>query len=264
MDSMLYNILKSLILPPGGLILLLLVGSFLVPSVLGRVLIFVGIVMLTLMSLPTVARNLMVGLEPYAALRSEALADAGADGILILGAERYSWAPEYGGDTVGPHSLERLRYGAFLHRRTGLPIYITGGGPATEHPPVGRMMAQVLADEYGITATGVEDRSLTTEQNAALSAPMLDRDGIGRVFLVTHASHLPRAVAAFERVGIEVTPAPTCFAHHGDTAGPDYRDWLPAARAFLMSYYALHEYLGQLWYRLEAILGRISSAMKEA
>jgi uncharacterized SAM-binding protein YcdF (DUF218 family) len=249
---MLYDILKSLIMPPGGLIVLLLLGFFLVRGVLGRVFLFVGISVLTLMSLPTVAGKLIERLEPYPALQPEELARTGAGGILILGAGRYSWAPEFGGDTVGSKTLQRLRYGVFLYRRTELPVYVTGGSPADEGTPVGRLMADVLEREWGVPVAGVEDRSLNTGENARYSAAMLTRDGISHVLLVTNAWHMPRALEAFELAGIEVTPAPTYFVHREGGDEPSYRDWLPSAAAFGISYYALHEYLGQAWYQLKA------------
>ena len=264
MDSVLYTVVKSLIMPPGGLIVILLFGFFLVRGVLGRIFIFVGISVFALMSIPTVAEKLITGLESYPALQPEDLTETGADGILMLGAERYSWAPEYGGDTVGSNSLQRLRYGAFLHRQTALPVYITGGSPPQEYPAVGRLMARVLEREYGIKAAGVEDRSQTTDENAAFSAEMLREDGIGRVLLVTHAWHMPRAVRAFERAGIETTPAPTYFAHREGEREGDYRDWLPSAAAFHISHFALHEYLGEAWYQLKASVGNASATPASA
>lgn len=260
MDSTLYTVVKNLIMPPGGLILLLLLGFFLVRGVLGRIFLLVGISVFALMSLPVVAQKLMAGLEQYRALPPDALTETGAEGILILGAGRYTWAPEYGGDTVSSASLERLRYGAFLHRRTGLPVFITGGSPPQEHPPVGQLMAGVLEQEYGIAPAGVEDRSRTTEENAAFSAEMLAGDGIGHVLLVTNAWHMPRALGAFGRVGIETTPAPTYFVHREGGRAPDYRDWLPSAEAFSTSYDGLHEYLGQVWYQLKASMGMAATS----
>jgi uncharacterized SAM-binding protein YcdF (DUF218 family) len=251
---MLYVIVKSLIMPPGVLILLFLLGFFLVRGVLGRMFIFIGIALLALMSIPAVAEKLIAGLEPFPALQPQALAETDAEGILILGAGRYAWAPEYGGDTIGSRSLQRLRYGAFLHRRTGLPVYISGGSPEPERPPVGRLMARVLESELGIVAAGVEDHSQNTNENAVFSAEMLAGDSIDRVLLVTHAWHMPRAIGAFRRVGIEAIPAPTCFAQREGEGS--YRDWLPSAKAFVTSYLALHEYLGQVWYRLKASIGQ--------
>jgi uncharacterized SAM-binding protein YcdF (DUF218 family) len=259
MDATFYTVAKSLIMPPGGLILLFLLGFLMVRGVLGRLFLFAGISVLTLMSIPVLSGKLIAGLEPYPALQPEGLAATGADGILVLGAGLYSWAPEYGGDTAGPKSLERLRYGAFLHRRTGLPVYITGGSPDRAHPPVGRLMARVLEQEFGIVAAGVEERSHTTAENAAYSAPMLTRDGIDRVLLVTHAWHLPRAQGAFERAGVDTIPAPTSFVHREDGRDAGYRDWLPGAGAFIDSFHVLHEYLGQVWYQLKASMGESAS-----
>lgn len=252
MDSMLYTVAKSLVLPPGGLIVLFLLGFLLVRGVMGRLLIFIGLTVLILMSLPAVSSRLMAELEPYPALAPGDLKGTGADAILILGAERYGWAPEYGGDTVGGRTLERLRYGAFLHRKTGLAVYVTGGSPPEEHPPVGRLMAEVLEREYGIIPAGVEDRSRTTFENAALSAPILRNAGVQHVLLVTSAWHMPRAVEAFERVGSQVTPAPTYFIHRESGSGQRYTDWLPSVSAFAVSYFAIHEYLGRVWYQLKA------------
>jgi uncharacterized SAM-binding protein YcdF (DUF218 family) len=65
---------------------------------------------------------------------------------------------------------------------------------------------------------------------------------------------MPRAVDALERFGVEVTPAPTYFVHKegGEEQEPDYRNWLPSAGAFSVSYFALHEWIGRAWYQLKA------------
>lgn len=249
---MLYTIVKSLLMPPGGLILIFLLAFFLVRGVLGRVVLFIGISIFTLMSLPQVAAWMIAPLEPYPPLAPAQLLDTRAQAVLVLGGDRYTWAPEYGGDTVGGKTLQRLRYGAFLHRQTGLPVYVTGGSPPQELPELGQLMVQSLQADFGVAVDGVEDQSRTTEENAALSAPMLRRDGIDHVLLVTHAWHLPRAVEAFERAGIHVTPAPTVHIHKEGGGESDYRDWLPSAGAFSVSWFALHEHLGRVWYQLRA------------
>jgi uncharacterized SAM-binding protein YcdF (DUF218 family) len=97
----------------------------------------------------------------------------------------------------------------------------------------------------------METQSLTSWENAANAKPMLERDGIRHVLLVTSAWHLPRAIEDFERAGVRVTPAPTGFNHRpGWEKDMRYTDWLPSARAFLTSYYALHEHLGRVWYQV--------------
>jgi uncharacterized SAM-binding protein YcdF (DUF218 family) len=250
---MVYTTLKTFLLPPGGLVLLLLLAFFLVRGVLGRMVLFVAIAILGLMSLPVVSGRLMEGLETYPAIAAGEPAPAGAEAILVLGAGRDTGAPEYGGDTVDPVGLTRLRYGAYLHRATGLPVYVAGGSPEGEDPPLGRVMARVLDDDYAIAVAGVEDRSRTTWENAAYSAPMLRADGIGKVLLVTSAWHMPRAMEAFRRAGVTALAAPTGFVSGRNPDEPDsLSDFLPGMKAMTNSYYAIHEYLGGAWYQLRA------------
>ena len=68
---------------------------------------------------------------------------------------------------------------------------------------------------------------------------------MSRVYLVTSAFHMPRALASFRAKGLTVIPAPTGIAppvklHLGD--------FIPRASSLLASYLALHEWGGRLWY----------------
>jgi uncharacterized SAM-binding protein YcdF (DUF218 family) len=246
-----YTLIKSLLTPPGILILMLIGAFLLARGVLARLLIFLSASILTLMTLPAVAMLLMAPLEPFAAL-SEGSIPGDVQGILVLGAGSDP-APEYGGETVDEHSLRRIRYAAHLHRVTGLPIYVAGGSPPEEEPAVGILMARTLESELGVPVAGVEAESRTTWENAAYAKPMLERDGVAQVLLVTSAWHLPRALEAVERAGIRATPAPTGFVHYPGWE-EDLRpgDWLPSARAFLDSSYAVREHLGRVWYQIRS------------
>ena len=246
-----YFALKSLLLPPGIIILLLVTAFLCVRGALGRLLLFTGTLFLTLLCLPTVATLLMEPLEPYPPLDLRAALPPDVKAILVLGAGFADTATEYGQPTLDGFSLQRVRYGAWLHRATGLPIYVTGGALDPEEPAVADGMARTLREEFAVPVAGVENRSRTTWENAANSKPMLDRAGVSRVLLVTNAWHLPRAVEACESAGIAVIPAPT-----GAISTPHWRDalgvpdWLPSAKAFAISYYALHEHLGRVWYQV--------------
>lgn len=255
----LYTVLKSLLTPPGILILLLLGAFLLARGVLARLLIFTTGTVLTLMTLPAVAILLMAPLEPFPAL-TQASIPGDAQGILVLGAGSDP-APEYGGDTVDGHSLKRVRYAAYLHRLSGLPVYVTGGGQQDGRPPVASLMAQALRDELGVPVAGVEAESRTSWENAAFAGPMLERDGVGHVLLVSDAWHLPRALEAVEQAGIQATPAPTGFLHYpGWAANLDLGDWLPSARAFMDSSHAVREHLGRVWYQVRYWLEGVPSA----
>jgi uncharacterized SAM-binding protein YcdF (DUF218 family) len=249
---MVYSIVKSFLLPPGILILMLIAAFFLVRGVPGRLLLLVALTILTLMTLPPVGTLLMEPLEFYPALGTPVTPiPNAAQAIVILSAGRVSDAPEYGGDTLDDASLRRVRYGATLQRATGLPLYVSGGRQPGEDQPLGVLMADLLRNDYGIAVAAIESDSQTSWENAANTAVLLKRDGVTHILLVSDAWHLPRAVDAFEGTGLTVTPAPTGFAHHpGWAAELTYRDWLPSARAFMLSYYALHEHLGRVWYQL--------------
>ena len=261
-----YTILKQLLLPPGIILVLLAMAFFMVRGTLGRLLLFLSWSLLLLMSLPGLALPLIGKLEPYPALELDSKtvhgAVNGAEAIVVLGAGIYSSASEYGGDTVDARSLERARYAAWLHRRTGLPIYVVGGGGRQAPGP---QMVRVLEQEFGVPVAGLEQESRSTRENAELAAPMLRAAGIDRVLLVTHAWHMPRAVDSFRRAGVDVVPAPTYFAYRqneddDETWQDRYTDWLPQASALSLSYYAIHEFLGQVFYTLRATLSSDESA----
>ena len=147
--------------------------------------------------------------------------------------------------TLDALSLERLRYGAHLAKRSRLPILLSGG-EGEDDPPLSELMARVLEDDYGLRARWLEGRSKTTAENAVFSAAMLRSEGIHCVVLVTHAWHMPRARAAFAANGMSVIPAPTAFYQQPSFDG--WQNYVPNSNAFRMSGYAFHEIVGRLWY----------------
>lgn len=96
-----------------------------------------------------------------------------------------------------------------------------------------------------------EDASDNTLENARYSFRTLQQDGIGKVYLVTHAWHMPRAADAFRRAGFEVVEAPTAFTTRYRT---DLLAFLPRAEAAKNSRIFVHELIGSLWYRLKFML----------
>jgi uncharacterized SAM-binding protein YcdF (DUF218 family) len=207
------------------------------------------------MSLPAVSVALLRPLEPYPALVTQVPIPKEAQAIVVLSAGRHSHAREYGGDTVDELTLERIRYGAYLKRLTGLPLYVTGGRAEHETESMAQLMERVLRDELGSPVAAVESESHTTWENALFTKPLLVRDGVRHILLVSHAWHLPRGVEAFERVGIAVTPAPTAFSYRPPPVGDgstQLLDWLPQPGAFMGSYYAIHEHLGRVFYQIRA------------
>lgn len=245
--------LTHLIGPPGGPLLLLIGGLLLLRwrRCIGLWLLTGGTGLLYLSSLPLTVYGLMSLLEtlplPGTMLESQMIGQPQA--IVVLSAGRREGAPEFGGDTLNSLALERLRYGAWLARRTQLPLLVSGGLGDHSRPAEALMMKHVAEEEFGVTVRWVEVRSRTTFENAQYSAAMLRTQNIRRIYLVTHAWHMPRATWSFRQFGLEVIPAPTAFESHGGIhVVPE--DLLPDARALAMVAFAFHELVGNLWYRL--------------
>lgn len=252
MEILFKAVAKGLLLPPGSLIILLLIGMVLHArrNALGGFFIFLSTLLLFCLSTPFVSYHLAAGVETVVPLDVDDVNEQDHGAIVILGGGRRSNALEYDGeDTVSDGTLVRLRYGAELHRRFGLPVLVTGGTVFSDGASEASLMAAVLKDNYGIVEPWIEDQSADTYQNATLSWAFLEARSIDSVLLVTHASHMPRAMEAFTHAGFKVTPAPMGFTT-GRAPTPVPMDFLPNAKAFLASTMSLYELLGRLWYAL--------------
>lgn len=248
MEILLIRLIEALLMPPGLMIALMLLGTLLIGRFFftGKLLIVGGFVLLIAASLPVVSGNLLALLEQTPPLTVSQLKQRDVQAIVILGGGRYAEAPEYQGrDTVSRYTLERLRYGAALHRQSDLPILVTGGSPFGRAVPEGELMRQVLETDFKLPVRWVENASSNTWENARFSQVQLAQAGITRIALVTHAWHMPRSILAFEQSGLTVIPAPTAYTTRG---GPLLLQFVPDAGALEDSRKALHELLGRVWY----------------
>jgi uncharacterized SAM-binding protein YcdF (DUF218 family) len=243
------NAVAALLIPPGLLIVLLTAGLALLRSRprTGRGLLVAGTAGLYLLAMPLTGTFLLQRWESPPG-DFERLATAQA--IVVLGGGKYPRAPEYGTDTVAAMTVVRLRYAAFLHRRTGLPILVSGGNPEGSTVDEALAMRHTLEQEFSVPVRWREGGSANTLENARLSRRMLEKDGIRRIGLVTHAWHMPRARLAFEHAGFEVIPAPTA---HATRYRLTVQDFLPDPGALLDSALFFHEAIGTVWYRLRLL-----------
>ncbi|MEW6746015.1 MAG: YdcF family protein [Planctomycetota bacterium] len=239
---------KALLLPPLSLFVLGFVGLLLrrrFPR-LGRFVFWTAALLLVMLSVPVVGSALLATLEDDPPITSTTL-DPKAQAIVVLSAEMDDYAPEYGGETVGRNTLQRVRYAARLHRMTGLPLCTSGGKIRPDSDALATLMARTLEEELQVPVRWQETWSLTTTQNARFTAEVLAKDGVRRVYLVTHGWHLPRARRAFEKAGLEVIPAPTVLH---DLSELHVSDFLPSSRALESSALAIHEWIGRVWYAI--------------
>ncbi|WP_019626559.1 YdcF family protein [Thioalkalivibrio sp. ALJT] len=255
----LQTLLEYLLLPPGLGVLLTLSGIVLWRADWrgGRPLLALGLLALVLPSLNIVAQPLAHSIERE--LRDGVIAVGGADAIVVLGGGRWPGRAEDGGrDALNPHTHERLRHAAQLHRDTGLPILVSGGRPGAlpGRRSEAELMAASLQSDLHVSVRWLEGTSRNTCENATHSRQRLQHADVRRVLVVTHALHMPRALACFERAGLAADPSPTGF--RGPTGDP-WRpvDFLPGLEALETSRFALREWLARL---LQPLRDRLAAA----
>jgi len=148
-------------------------------------------------------------------------------------------------------SIDRVRKAAQLHRvgKGKLVIVAAGNQPWSEFPQTEAEVTGMLLVEWGVPEEAIvlDGLSRDTHENAVNSAVLLDERGCGVPLLVTSAAHMPRAVAAFRGVGVEV------FAVSADVrvvkeTGFKVFDFLPDVGALKMTSDAMREWIGMKVY----------------
>ncbi len=245
------NILKTLllvaVLPPVNLAVLALVGLLLMrpwPRA-GRGMALAGVVALLLLALPIVSGSMMLTLER--GLPTTPPANDPPKAIVVLGAEITRAAGAPFGAIAGKMTLDRLRAGAELYRRTGLPVLVSGGTLQPDLPTVGALMARSMTRDFQVPVQWSEVVSKDTWENATLSAAILKAEGIHSVYVVTHAWHMPRALQAFAAAGLTATAAPTVIE---PPMTIDIEDFIPRASSWETAYFVFHEWVGMARYAL--------------
>ena len=235
MNFKLQTWLQNFFLLPMILLWVLLMGL-----ILKSWLAWFALILLYLLSTASVSGFLIRPLEQHSPLTLPLTTNDGV--IVVLGGGLPGYSPEMPGYRPSPFTVERLRYGSWLQKQTGLPLLVSGGG----FRPEAESMALSLENDFGAKATWLEDQSKTTRENAQYTRSLLP-DAQTTVILVTHAWHMPRSVMSFEAYGFTVIPAPTAF-HSPKIPWQSLIYWLPQARHLVTSELALREYIGYLWY----------------
>jgi len=237
-------LLHTLLLPPGGPLLLAATGAWLLgrgrtvaARRCGGALLGVGLGALWVLALPAVANALSDAARRYPPL--DLNQPLRAQAIVVLGgAESRPVAPEYGGAPAAAGGLlERVSFAGFLAQRTGLPVLVSG----TEIEA--QAMRASLARGSHIETRWIEDRSRDTFENAAFSARILRPAGVTRIILVTDAEHEWRAVHEFMSAGLDVVPGPEgAWQWHGS----GIIRYVPNMESLAHSTEALYELIGDL------------------
>jgi uncharacterized SAM-binding protein YcdF (DUF218 family) len=112
-----------------------------------------------------------------------------SDAVVLLGG--------FGLDFDNP--ANRIMHALHVYRAGKAPLIVYSGGYADPLVELGVPRAVLILDT----------ESRNTRENALNTAEMFKARGWRSGILVTSAAHMPRALAAFQRVGLKVVPATT-------------------------------------------------------
>jgi uncharacterized SAM-binding protein YcdF (DUF218 family) len=248
-------LLTALAMPPVPFLVLVLLGarSMYRRPLLGWLLIILSVMAIWLTSTIGMSQFLMRNLmRPQPPLMSSEIADlrkSPKTAIVVLGGGRRLTAPEYGISSLKPRTMERLRYGIWLSRETGLPLAFSGGVGYGAEPGASEaeVAARVAEREFGRPLRWQEGESRDTRENALRTLALLQPQGIEKIVLVTHDYHIRRSVSNFERAAentrITIVAAPMGQRGRVPLHGGD---WIPSMEGFEENWVVLREYFGRL------------------
>lgn len=230
-------LLRTLILPPACLLILGVLGLLLARRSrrLGTALVIISLASLWLLSTPVIADGLERMVDHYPAL--DLSRPVAAQAIVILGGGGFrAYAPEYGGPAPQYELYDRLAYGAYVARHTGLPIMVTGNGAEAI------TMQVSLSRDFAVPAKWVDEAAEDTYDNAHDCARILRVAGVTSIVLVTSDPHLWRAAHEFEATGLRVVPAPADVWAPPEVSSNRF---VPTATGLLRSSNAVYEMLAE-------------------
>ena len=139
----------------------------------------------------------------------------------------------------------------YRNRKSRTVIVSAGNQPWSESQWAEAELIRDLLMEWGVPEDSImlEGSSRNTRENAANSRNIIKAIGCAKPLLVTSAAHMPRAVAAFSKVNVSVTPVSTDI-QAVRTQKFLIMDWLPDAKALAMTSEAIREMIGQKVYAL--------------
>ena len=239
------KLLTAMMLPPFNVLILWLLSLFFSLfkyKVFSRLCAFLGIAILYVVSIPYTAQTLKDSLitEDHLTLNDYRQAQA----IVLLGGGVRDSKELYAPLASSAVQLERLRYAAYLQKETQLPLLISGVSPIGASEAKASM--QELKDFFNVPTQWLEEKSLTTKENALFTRQILEKEGINKIILVTNEWHMQRAKLLFEGQGFQVLPASV-----GEGVTPtEYKlnmmHFIPQAGAMAKNMQLLKEWLGYL------------------
>jgi len=248
--TVLYQIVKRMMLPPAFILLMLIAGFALGLwrfRRLGRVVLALSILFFYLLSIAPTADLLVGPLESrYQPLSPERVPRIGTLVVLSGGASATNDLPL--SSRLTSSSTKRVLEALRLYDLMDKPTIVISGGSGnpfvevSEAALMGELLLNLRIPERHLL---IEGNSSNTFENAAgvqrlpLKPPLI---------LITSASHMDRALRVFKVLGMTPLPAPCDYRARWSVGDP--LRFLPSEGALAVSTAAIYEYVGTFWYRL--------------
>lgn len=239
----LIKLITAIILPPFNVIILwvlALILFFFNYKYSASFLAILGMLILYIFSIPYTSQKLSDSLVGSEDLTIEKYKTAQA--IVVLGGGLRDSQELFGKLATTGIPLERMRYAAYLHKETQLPILVTGSSPN------GTSEAKVMDKEFklffNIETKWQENQAKTTKENAMFTREILEKENINKIILVTNQWHMKRAEMLFKQQGFDVIPASVGLGETPNHYSLNFMHFIPQAGAMNSNMLALKEWIG--------------------
>jgi uncharacterized SAM-binding protein YcdF (DUF218 family) len=228
-------------LPPGIFIIILFLAAFFAKR--AKILFFLAAVLLWAISTKFVANLLLYPLE-HITYKENIKPTA----VVVLGGGTNS------NDLLkaSPDAFKREIYGLILAKKNNLPFIFTGGGIKTKEAKNIKKDIKLITKTCNCKIKAYfENRSLDTYENAKFTAKLFKKIHLNKkIYLVTSAYHIKRAIILFKYFGFKIIPKPVGFFYNDDYT---FWDIFPKMKNLFHSYKVIHEYFGILSLYLRGI-----------
>lgn len=209
-----------------------------------------AIMILWISSLPSVSGQLVWSLErQYPAVPSSEVPEGDCIIVLggILGAHGFPRV-----ETELTEAIDRVYQAARLYRSgKGRTLIIAAGNqPWQKQETAEAERIREILEEWGVDRQSIvlDSSSKNTWENALNSAELVRENGCQASLLVTSAWHMPRAVASFNKAGIDVFPV-SVDVHLVSAPAGFFLGLIPQADALATTSDMIHEWMGIWVYR---------------
>ncbi len=240
MFNLVSKLFTGFFLPPGLFITLFVIIAFLSKKV--RKIAIFSAILLYLISTKPIANLLLTPLETNLTIIQQK--NDTKYTILLGGGFNFEDIFKF-----SPHAFKREVYAFMISKETNTPLIFCG---AKKEMKAFLDDLRLFEKQFNFKITYYFPKpSLNTYQNAETASELFEKNGWKKkIYLITSAYHMKRAIMLYKHFGFEVIPKPVDFLRDYNY---DYWDFLPNAGSFLKSYAAIHEYFGILSLKIRGI-----------